>query len=129
MMMDLRQACRKGFSVSKALQAFLILAVLLATQPGTNFALGHRSNSDHRITWFDDFSGPAFLAGRDGKNDKAQRPHQAFLGKIQRLSVVQRLSALPRKNLLRHDAPSLHSFKIRSPPVLRTYSSQFLKKY
>jgi len=34
MMMDLRQVCRKGFSVSKALQAFLILAVLLATQPG-----------------------------------------------------------------------------------------------
>jgi len=91
--MDLRQVCRKGFSVSKALQAFLILAVLLATQPGTNFALGHRPNSDHRITWFDDFSSPAFLAGRD-KNDKAQRPHQEFLGKIQRLSVEQAGSSM-----------------------------------
>jgi hypothetical protein len=115
--MILRQARSRNLSVSKALQAFLFGAVLLATQPGMYLSWDHPGKLDHQIARIDNYGDPAFLVGRGGENDKSKRSVEDFPGNVQGLAVVQRFSPLARNNSISCDAPSPGLFKIRSPPV------------
>jgi hypothetical protein len=114
--MILRQARSKGPLVSKALQAFLLGVLLLATQPGMFLARDYRAKLDHKIACLN-YGDPAFLVGRAGENDEAKRSVEAFLGNVPGFAVVQGFSPLGRKKVVPCDAPSPDIFRIRSPPV------------
>ena len=120
--MILRQARSKGPSVSKALQTFLLGALLLATQPGMFLARDYRAKLDHKIACLN-YGDPAFLVGRASETDEAKRSVEAFLGNVRGFAVVQGFSWLSRKNVVPCHAPSPDIFRIRSPPVRSVLTS------